>query len=200
MSNKKQRGSTRGRIFCLVLYPENEEHCRVIELLKSKYNVLGICHDRDIYEEDNEETGAKKGEIKKLHHHIIVKFENARSLNALAKELGCESNLIQKVDSFEGMCKYLLHMDYPQKTQYQKCELYGLLIDYAMKYIDKVDEDIQLMQIIDYLENYNHLLPLPMFIRWICTHGYYSTYRRNAGTIKDLYFFYQSKYIYQEKR
>lgn len=200
MSKETKRGNSRGRIFCLVLYPENDIHNEVIKLLQGKYNILGICHDRDVYEEDNEETGTKKGDIKKCHHHIIVKFENARNLNALAKELNCESNLIQKVDSFEGMCKYLLHKDYPQKTQYQKCELYGNLIDYAMKYIDKTDPDIQLMEIIDYLENYNSLLPLPMFMRWICTHGYSGTYRKFTSTIKDLYYYYQGKYLASESR
>ncbi|MCH5315274.1 MAG: hypothetical protein J1E81_05120 [Eubacterium sp.] len=199
MSAKKTR-NPRGRVFCLVLYPENEEHQRVIDLLKRSYNILGICHDRDTYEEDNEETGAVKGERKKLHHHIIVKFENARYLVALSNELDCEPNLIQKVDSFEGMAKYLLHTDYPQKARYQKCELYGLLIDEAIKVLDKKSADVQLCEIIEFLQKSRYLLPFPAFITWLCTNGYYSTYRANYSAIKDCYYYYQGRYLEKEAR
>ena len=193
------RENTRGRLYCLVLYPDNEEHLRVINLLKSKYNILGILHDRDIYEEDNEDTGAKKGDIKKAHHHIMVKFENARYLNALAGELNIDPQFLQKVSSFEGMAKYFLHTDYPLKAHYEKYELYGLLIDEAMKVLDKKSADIQLCEIIDFLEHQKYLMPFPMFVKWLMTNGYCSTYRAFSATIRDIYYFYQDKYIVENK-
>ncbi len=198
MSNK--RVTTRGRLFCLVLYPENDNHRRLIQLLKQKYNILGIYHDRDIYDEDNEETGAKKGDIKKLHCHIMVEFENARYLNALAKELDIEPNLIQKVQSFEGMTKYFTHQDYPLKAQYQRSELFGTLIDKAMKCIDKTSPDLQICEIIEYLQKQKYLIPFPQFITWLCSNGYYSTQHANYALVKDLYYWYQGGYLSRENK
>lgn len=185
----------RGKLFCFILYPENENHQRVITLLKERYNILGIFHDRDVWEETDEEKGQIEGEPKKPHHHIMVKFENARYKNALAKELGCESNLIQKIGSFKSMAIYFLHRDYPQKAQYKPSELYGLLIDDAMKCLGRSEEDVQVLEIISFLKELNHYLTFPEFIEWICTHGYWSTYRRSASTIERIYYFYQGKYL-----
>lgn len=199
MAAKKTR-NPKGRIFCLVLYSENEEHRETIDLLRRRYNILGICHDRDTYEEDNEETGTKKGDPKKIHHHIIVKFENARYLNGLAEELDCESNLIQKVDSFEGMARYLLHADHPLKAQYEKCELYGSLVDYALKLIDKKEPDVQFCEILELLAKTKYYVPLPVFLSQLSRNGYYKTYRANYPAIRDCYYYYQGRYLEQEAR
>lgn len=61
----------RDRKFVAVLYPEDPTHVACIDKLKSGgYNFAGILHDEDIYED-----GDNKGEKKKPHWHIVIKFK-----------------------------------------------------------------------------------------------------------------------------
>lgn len=72
----------RDRKFCAVLYPEDETHVAAIEKLKSGgYNFATILHDKDVYED-----GEHKGETKKSHWHVVVRFKNAVWNTAIAKE------------------------------------------------------------------------------------------------------------------
>lgn len=202
MSENKSK--IRGKIYCLMLYPDdNDEHRRIIELLRNRYNCLGMCHDRDTWDNESiEEYKAKHngecpysvGETKKIHHHIIVKFENARYLNALAKELNCEPNLIQKVSSFKSMALYMTHRDYPQKAQYQNCEFYGPLTAEVMRVIDKPCEDIQIIEIAKMLKSLKHDISYTDFVITLSTNGYYSCWRRNERAIQRFYDEYRERY------
>ena len=91
----------RDRKFCAVLYPEDETHVAAIEKLKSGgYNFAAILHDKDVYED-----GEHKGETKKSHWHVVVRFKNAVWNTAIAKELGIQPNYLEacaNVDSAFG--------------------------------------------------------------------------------------------------
>lgn len=81
----------RDRKFCAVLYPEDETHVAAIEKLKSGgYNFAAILHDKDVYED-----GEHKGETKKPHWHVVVRFKNAVWNTAIAKELGIQPNYLE---------------------------------------------------------------------------------------------------------
>lgn len=188
----------KGRLFCLVLYPDdNAEHQRVLDLLKKQYMILGICHNRDVWHEydDNFAEGEHyEGEIKKAHHHVIVKFENARYLCALAKELGCEPNLIRKLGSFRSMAIYLTHRDYPQRAQYKTDEFYGLLIGDLMKVIGDDTPEVQLLEILTYLKGLNSYMSYTDFNIFLCTNGYASTLKKYGSQIRDCFYECQGKY------
>lgn len=192
----------RSKLFCLVLYPEeNAEHQRVLTLLKEHYVILGINHNRDVWHEydDNFLDGNHyEGEIKKPHHHVIVKFENARYLCALAKELGCEHNLIRKIGSFRSMAIYLTHRDYPKKAQYNTNEFYGLLIGDLMKCIGDDTPDVQFLEILVYLKGLDRYMSYTDFNIFLCTNGYASTLRKYSSQIRDCFYECQGKYHAQQ--
>ena len=110
--------------FTLELYPESEtlQFDNIIEIVKGtsfyscKYYY--ILHDRDI--------NNKTGEVKKAHYHLLVKLENAISIEKIIKSLVNErgsqeaiENDFSIVKSFKGMVRYLIHKDNPEKEQYK---------------------------------------------------------------------------------
>lgn len=109
--------------FTLELYPESEtlQFDTMLEIVKStgfyscKYYY--VLHDRDVND--------KTGEINKAHYHLLIKLDNAISIEkiikALVNERGTQEaieNDFSIVKSFKGMVRYLIHRDNPEKEQY----------------------------------------------------------------------------------
>jgi len=67
----------------------------------------------------------KKGDKKKSHWHVIVKTEIRCSFNEMNKELqdllGCPR--IQKCRSLKGAYEYFLHLNNPDRYQYDRDEI-----------------------------------------------------------------------------
>lgn len=172
--------NSRTRSFNLLLYPDNTEHEKVLKMLtESVYQYVGICHDKDIYTQDSEKHIA--GEVKKEHYHIIVKFENARTKSAVAKELGIDERFIDETKSFNSFSKYLLHRGEPDKYQYDTDELFGTLKKRVIKMLDVRTEDELALSIFDLLENEKRVISLTEFGKICASNGVYSCFRR-AGS------------------
>lgn len=113
----------RNRYFCAVLYEDDENFNTYMDNIRKKYyEVTWIRHDKDIKEnEDGEE------EYKKPHYHILFKVgENARSINAIANEITIPVNYLQGCNK-KPMLEYLIHLNNPEKTQYDINEVQGEL-------------------------------------------------------------------------
>ena len=55
---------------------------------------------------------------KKEHYHVFLHLDNASTLSAIAKRLGVAENYFQPVKSVRSCCRYLTHIDYDDKIQY----------------------------------------------------------------------------------
>lgn len=111
----------KSRSFAMILYPyEDYTHSMAIQKAFELYNYAYIEHDSDTYEEDGEDY--KKGDKKKVHAHLVLKFDNARHKSKIAKELGIEENYIQK-SNFVAYTRYLIHKDDPLKYQYKEKDI-----------------------------------------------------------------------------
>lgn len=190
----------RGRNWTMLLYPDDPEHVKVMERLEQGYNYCAILHDKDCWTpaDELENSLHLAGVLKKAHYHVVLQFTNARYKNALCADLGVANNYVDKVGDINKMSAYLLHSDNPEKFQYDKSELFGPLTGKVCRLMVDKDEDIQILAIIDQLEGTHCKWPFPDFIRWVCSAGYWSTYRRSASTVKDLYLYYQKRYIEKE--
>lgn len=72
-------------------------------------------HDKDLNPD---------GEIKKPHIHFIVCFEGNKSfdqIKEISDRLGCP--VPQKVSSVNGLIRYFIHKDNPEKFQYNKDDI-----------------------------------------------------------------------------
>ena len=101
----------KGRIWACVGYPESLPTDWLDQLQLTGLQVaISPLHDKDI---------DPTGESKKPHYHIIINYDGPTTLNHV-KEL-CDSlnmTIPIKLESLRGMYRYHIHIDNPDKYQY----------------------------------------------------------------------------------
>lgn len=106
-----KKSNSRFRTFATVVYPESspENWQTILSELKIPIFVSPL-HDKDLN---------PTGEPKKPHYHVIAYFagkkscEQVREIFSTFGGVGCEP-----VSSLRGYCRYLCHLDNPEKAQY----------------------------------------------------------------------------------
>ena len=127
----------RARGWCAVGYlegmPENW-----VEYLDDTHIPIAACiHDRDLFSESDEkkDPAHKAGTLKKKHVHINLYFDGKKSIQQvreLLEPIGVK--LIQPMHSAQGATRYLLHLDHPERAQYDESEvlcLGGVALDFS---------------------------------------------------------------------
>lgn len=101
----------KGRIWASVGYPESLPTDWLDKLTETGLQIaISPLHDKDL---------DPTGEVKKPHYHIIFNYEGPTTQNHV-KEL-CDSlnmTIPIKLESLRGMYRYHLHLDNPDKFQY----------------------------------------------------------------------------------
>lgn len=181
----------RSENWTISLYPENEKDMNILSYIEKNFKYAYIEHAFDILEKDiiDEETGEvkqKAGELKKTHIHVIISHDNARTIDSIAKELNIEENRIQKVKSIKYMYRYLLHLDQPLKTEYNKEEIHTNCKELVEKYCKKDIESIQVLAIYEYIYSIDRYIYNHDLLEFILRNNYYSTYRRGSNIIHKI--------------
>lgn len=149
-SNTNSSGShKRNRNYACVVYPESSpDNWQDILTRQFVPAFISPLHDKDI---------DPQNQPKKPHYHVVLMFDNLKSFeqaqsvfNAIGG-VGCES-----VQSIRGYCRYLCHLDNPEKAQYNPEDVrsfcgadYNHVIGLAIDRLNAVDE------MIDYIEANN---------------------------------------------
>lgn len=120
---KKKRG--KGKLHAIwwgYLYLDSAPDDWETRIRESGYECVWAMHDKDV---------RPTGEIKETHVHVAVRFSHAVDV-AAAKELlssfGVKEPSVQYRDSWRAVCRYMVHMDDPDKYQYDPsivCECGG---------------------------------------------------------------------------
>lgn len=132
-----------GRSWAFVIYPESmPENYEEIITDTGLPLAMSPLHDKDVN---------PTGEPKKPHYHCIVYYENATTLKNV-KENVCDKlngTIPIKLESMRGMYRYHIHLDNPEKYQYDDRDrkfFNGFDIDMASKLtrteINKVIKEI----------------------------------------------------------
>lgn len=165
--------------FMVELYPDDITHVQALDFIITFYDKYAyILHDKDFND---------KGEIKKPHYHVMLKFDNARTITSLSKELSIKSNYIEptKKNYLSGL-RYLIHADDKNKYQYGIDEVDGTL---KPKLIESLKGDLSeadyILQIMEIIEGLNYIY-ITDFVKLIASSGLWSYYRRNAYTINQV--------------
>lgn len=166
---------SRDRKFCAVLYPEDPTHAAAVEKLKSGgYTFAGILHDEDVYED-----GDQKGQKKKPHWHLVIKFPNAVWNTALAKELGITPNYLEKCKSLDAALLYLVHFGYEDtKYQYDADKVFGPLQQKLIALLSDTDEGTRALQINEIIEKSPGKVGYSELLKKAVAAGLYSDLRR----------------------
>ena len=179
--NNKESNKSRFRSFKLLLYKDNVEHMAVLDLLNnSNYSYLYVLHDKDILE---------TGELCKPHYHVLLKFTDAKTISALSKIIGLDSQFIRKADPNQFI-EYMTHKYQPNKFQYDlKRDFSGTLKDYAINKFRLLTttEDDRANEILDIINSYDTDVILFDFVRDITRRGLFSDFRRGYSLYKDLF-------------
>lgn len=61
---------------------------------------------------------------KKEHYHIIIKLDNATTCESISKTLGIPLVHVKYVRNIRAMCRYLVHLDDPDKIQYSLSDVH----------------------------------------------------------------------------
>lgn len=98
--------------------PENWEQL----IRESGYEAVWAVHDKDV---------RPTGEVKETHAHVAVRFSHAVDLEtakAVLTSFGVKEASVQYRDNWRAVCRYMVHMDDPDKYQYDPsivCEAGG---------------------------------------------------------------------------
>ena len=122
-SNVTGQTDQRSTTWTFLVYPDSAP-ADWINLLKNLHVpfIISPLHDKDIKDKTT-------GELKKPHYHCIIRFRSKKSFSQIKTEVSDKINgpIPQPVVDFAMMVRYLIHMDDPDKYQYNKedIETYG---------------------------------------------------------------------------
>lgn len=117
--------ANKSRCFCFELYPDSESYDfnEILDYIMINFDYAYISHDSDIYDKDEYDENTfelihKVGEKKKTHIHVLINFENPRSINTIKELIG--HDIYINSCNFYGYTRYLIHLGYPNKHQYPR--------------------------------------------------------------------------------
>lgn len=176
----KKVSNERSIYWCLVLYPQEDiTHKNALDYIQKHFSYAYIIHDRDVDE---------RGEFKKSHCHVIIKFNNYRWKKSISEELKIEINYLQKCINLKSSLLYLIHFENDDKTNYNLNEVHGDLkvkLEYYLK--DKnINESEKVLFLLDFIKNYEYNLSLNDFIVFCCHQNMYDVYRRSAYSFNKI--------------
>lgn len=110
--NNKKYKDERTRIWSFIAYPDSVP-ADWEQILTERFNLKWArspLHDSDTNADETQ---------KKPHWHIVVVFDGKKSYNQI-KEISDTINatIPQKVHNLQGLMRYFLHLDNPEKAQY----------------------------------------------------------------------------------
>lgn len=179
----KDNGTIYEKIYHIITYPSLHD----LDSLKTISASLAddyivIAHDHDV----------KNGLPVGLHYHVLIRFENPRSIKTVAKAYGIGENLVRWANDFKGSALYLFHLN----DKSIKANKYRYDFSLAYTNISNLEEWLtttkpvnskessDLTLILDHIESEREMSFISL-IRWSIANGVSSTLRRNAGLIKE---------------
>lgn len=134
----------------------------------------------------------------KEHYHLFIHLDNACTCEAISKRLGIPVNHIKYVKSMRACLRYLSHVDYPEKIQYDFHDIICSKLlerDLYKCYCDIESEQEIISNIYDFMvslkNDYNYSLALVELVKFVNLNCYDTVYKRYRQEfkefLKDLY-------------
>lgn len=126
----------------------------LINLLKNLCLLVGcrdyafIIHNKDY--NDN-------GELKKEHIHVLMRFNKKISTNRLSKIFCISDTIIFKLENLSLCLRYMTHIDYPNKYQYDVNDIQSNIPQYDKLITGELTEwSLAYYYLIDFIKSYKH--------------------------------------------
>lgn len=164
----------RYRSFLLLLYPDSRS-----------YNIEDIFFELNGFKNYAYILHEPESDEKKPHYHVYIKLDSACTISAVSKRLGIPINHIQHVRSERASLRYLSHIDYEDKIQYNLYDIkYSKGIERSLlkSYSDvETEGDIinSIYKFIDSLKgSYSYSEAIMELIKFVNMNFYDSIYKR----------------------
>lgn len=163
------------RCFTIVLYDESTYY----NFDDVMFNIRGFKYWAYVkhYPEDEE---------RQVHYHVIVKVDNATTCEGISKRLGVPVQYIKYVRNIRAMCRYLIHLDDPDKIQYsiEDVKVSKLFERKFKKNFEELKTEEEIIQdIYFWIDNshfdtfYEKVRNLLLFVNFNCYDTIYKRYR-----------------------
>lgn len=140
-----------------------------------------IYHDKDTDD---------KGELKKPHYHIYLRFNVSTNQNAIAKKFGISTNLIQRISNVSGYLAYFVHEFDKDKFQYSLDNVVewncSVLDAIDLCYSNDIKENRESEVIRAMIELLYQFKSLRKVMNWALEFNYWDIFRKNYTILKDL--------------
>lgn len=186
MSKNKQRleeqiKQDRFRNFNILLYKDTTSYKYkdvIFKLNEFKYYA---------YIEHKPETDEKKE-----HTHLFIHLDNACTISAVANNLGIPKNFVQETKSVRSSCRYLTHIDYPNKIQYDYKDVHiSTMFERKFKknFEDLETEEQIINNIFEFIDNlhfdYTYNYAMRVLIQWVNLNVYDTIFKRYRSEFLD---------------
>lgn len=129
---------------------------------------------------------------KKEHTHLFIHLDNACTISAVANNLGIPKNFVQETKSVRSSCRYLTHIDYPNKIQYDYKDVHiSTLFERKFKknFEDLETEEQIINNIFEFIDNlhfdYTYNYAMRVLIQWINLNVYDTIFKRYRSEFLD---------------
>lgn len=170
----EQQLDNRKRTFLMILYPDTKSYNYndVIAYIRSFKYYAFIKHEPELDEG-------------KVHVHVLLYFENSSTIERLSKNTGVPIQHIKYCKSFRQSCRYLTHIDWPEKIQYDISDIVvsrGLQRRLLQQYDDIKTEEEIINDIYNYIDSLKDLsdyrIKLKSLIVFVNSNCYDVIYKR----------------------
>lgn len=167
----------RYRHFMFLLYPEDENYEDILADIKGNFkNWAYITHQPE-------------SEEKKLHTHVILSLDNTRTIESICKRLEIPTRLCQRVRGLRGACRYLIHKDDEDKTQYDLSEVVvskSFSSTFFASFDDLESDSDMLSNIYAFIDDHKSCKPIEievMLTEFVTSANYSRIFKRYYNTI-----------------
>lgn len=173
------KDDTRYRTFIFVLYKDSEsyDYEEVLNTMKGECKYW-------VYIEHK----AEKNELKD-HTHCIIYYDNPRFADSVANKLGIPKNFLQIPLSTRGCMRYLTHIDYPDKIQYD-LQMVNVSTSFMKRFYEAYNDekiDIEILQdIYQFINDNTNLDSVDLEVQlslFVCSSSYNRIFKAYYNTI-----------------
>lgn len=179
----------------LIELPKNDRYRSFLILLyedSTSYNINDIFFEingfrKYAYIKHEPETNEKKS-----HYHLYISLDSACTISAVSKRLGVPTQFIQHVRSERASLRYLTHIDYSDKIQYEIKDIkYSSNIERSLlKSYSDIESEIDIINniynfISSLKDNFTYNHALIELVKFVNSNYYDTIYKRYRNEFRE---------------
>lgn len=179
----------------LIELPKNDRYRSFLILLyedTTSYNINDIFFEINGFKKYAYIKHEPETDEKKSHYHLYISLDSACTISAVSKRLGVPSQFIQHVRSERASLRYLTHVDYPDKIQYNLTDIkYSTNIERSLlKSYSDIESEIDIINniynfILSLKDDFSYNQALIELIKFVNTNYYDTIYKRYRNEFRE---------------